>query len=62
MRADLRRALQARWDQSLAERAAISPGSPLPLLNELLTTHLKSKKMISQIPPAPGQSENRMVG
>ena len=37
MRADLMQALQARWEESLLERAALNPRSPVPLLDELLT-------------------------
>jgi integrase len=37
MRAELMRALQARWEESLKERAAIYPRSPVPLLDGLLT-------------------------
>src|ERR1039457_1451385 len=60
MRDDLKQALQARWEDSLRDRAAIAPHSPLPLLDELLTaevTHQNQvtpgdrEKMISQIPP-----------
>jgi integrase len=36
MRDDLKAALQARWEDSLRERAAIHPHSPVPILNELL--------------------------
>ena len=36
MRDDLKHALQARWEDSLRERAAICPRSPMPLLDELL--------------------------
>jgi hypothetical protein len=36
MREDLTAALQARWEQSLRERAAIDPHSPVPLLDDLL--------------------------
>lgn len=39
MRAALVRALQARWEDSLRARAAIRPHSPVPLLDELLTSH-----------------------
>ena len=39
MRDDLTAALQARWDTSLRERAAISPHSPAPLLDSLLATY-----------------------
>ena len=37
MREALIQALQARWEDSLRARAAISPHSPVPLLDELLT-------------------------
>jgi hypothetical protein len=37
MREDLTTALQARWEESLRERAAIDPHSPVPLLDNLLT-------------------------
>jgi hypothetical protein len=36
MRAELKAALQARWEQSLRQRAALSPVSAVPLLNRLL--------------------------
>ena len=36
MRDDLKAAIQARWEESLRARAAISPHSPVPLLDELL--------------------------
>jgi integrase len=36
MRDDLKTALQTRWEDSLRARAAISPHSPVPLLDELL--------------------------
>ena len=36
MRDELKAALQARWEDSLRARAAISPHSPVPLLDELL--------------------------
>jgi hypothetical protein len=36
MRDDLTAALQARWEESLSDRAAIHPHSPVPLLDELL--------------------------
>jgi hypothetical protein len=39
MREALVEALQARWEGSLRARAAIRPHSPVPLLNELLTSH-----------------------
>ena len=37
MREELTAALQARWEESLRERAAIDPHSPVPLLDNLLT-------------------------
>ncbi len=36
MREELKAALQARWEQSLRQRAALSPVSAVPLLNRLL--------------------------
>jgi hypothetical protein len=36
MREELLMALQARWEQSLRERAGIHPHSPVPLLDGLL--------------------------
>ena len=36
MRQKLTAALQARWDESLSQRAAIDPHSPVPLLDNLL--------------------------
>jgi len=37
MREDLTVALQARWEESLGQRAAIDSRSPVPLLDNLLT-------------------------
>ena len=37
MREDLTAALQARWEESLRERAAINSHSPVPLVDNLLT-------------------------
>ena len=39
MREDLTAALQARWEESLRERAAIDPHSPVPLLDNLLAPY-----------------------
>ena len=39
MRDELTDALQARWEESLRERAAIVPHSPVPLLDGLLAAH-----------------------
>jgi hypothetical protein len=36
MRDDLTKALQARWEESLKQRAALAPRSPVPLLDSLL--------------------------
>jgi len=36
MRSELRAALQARWEESLRQRVAIDPHSPVPLLDNLL--------------------------
>jgi hypothetical protein len=36
MRDDLTKALQARWEESLKQRAALAPHSPVPLLDRLL--------------------------
>jgi hypothetical protein len=36
MRDELTAALQARWEDSLRERAALDPYSPVPLLDNLL--------------------------
>jgi hypothetical protein len=36
MRDELTAALQARWEESLRQRAAIDPHSPVPLLDNLL--------------------------
>jgi hypothetical protein len=36
MREELKAALQARWEESLRQRAALSPVSAVPLLNRLL--------------------------
>jgi Phage integrase family len=52
MREELTAALQARWEESLRERASMDPHSPVPLLDNLLAPfRLTWKKPISQIPP-----------
>jgi hypothetical protein len=40
MRDDLNQALQTRWEDSLRARSVISPHSPVPLLDELLTAEV----------------------
>jgi hypothetical protein len=63
MRADLKQALQARWEASLRDRAAISPHSPIPLLDGLLAPYRATReKMISQTPPNPRQEVTRRLG
>jgi hypothetical protein len=42
MRADLRTALQTRWEESLRARAAIHPHSSVPLLDKLMAPHRPS--------------------
>jgi integrase len=67
MREDLKHALQARWEESLQGRAALSQRSPVPLLDGLLTREdERREKMISQIPPKltarqPRESRNEPV-
>jgi hypothetical protein len=39
MRGELTAALQARWEESLRERAAIAPHSPVHLLDNLLAPY-----------------------
>ena len=39
MREDLTAALQARWETSLRDRAALNPHSPVPLLDNLLAPY-----------------------
>jgi hypothetical protein len=54
MRDELTAALQARWEESLREHAAIDPHSTLPLLDTLLApfrTQAAWDDTISQIPP-----------
>lgn len=63
MRAGLKDALQARWEASLRDRAAIAPHSPVPLLDGLLAPHREtSGKLISQIPPNTEEGPTRLLG
>jgi hypothetical protein len=71
MRTQLKAALQVRWEESLRERAAINPHSPVPLLDELLnktaptaTIHALTTRgdTASQIPPKKGAGPIRDVG
>ena len=66
MRDELKAALQTRWEDSLRARAALTPHSPVPLLDELLAT-LRAEtrqsaapltpRMTPQERPAPGDRE-----
>jgi integrase len=68
MREDLKAALQARWEESLRERAGIDPRSPVPLLDTLLAPFREEAgasapaKPISQIPPRQDEDPIRRVG
>jgi hypothetical protein len=68
MREDLKAALQARWEESLRERAGIDPRSPVPLLDTLLAPFREEPgasvpaKPISQIPPRQDEDPIRRVG
>src|SRR6185437_15353155 len=59
MRQNLTGTLEARWDTSLQARAAISPRSPLPLLDKLLAPyrakpqHRRTRTPVSRRVPAP---------
>ena len=65
MRDELKEALHARWDDSLRDRAAIHPHSPVPLLDELLAPHRESprrphpatRRVTRRHAPAPGGRE-----
>jgi hypothetical protein len=75
MREQLKAALQVRWEDSLCERAAISPRSPVPLLDALLAAIADQPSAgatvrvlptrgdtASQIPPKMGEGPIRGVG
>ena len=63
MREDLIAALQARWENSLRERASIDPRSPVLLLdNPLAPFRAGQKKTISQIPPRTATAPILSVG
>jgi hypothetical protein len=52
MRDELMQALQARWEESLRQRAALAPRSPVPLLDNLLAPYRPGRdEAISQISP-----------
>ncbi len=63
MRAELKQALQTRWETSLRDRADIAPHSPVPLLDGLLAPYREPPaKLISQIPPNHRQDAVRRLG
>jgi hypothetical protein len=51
MRQELKAALQTRWEESLSQRAALSPVSVVPLLNRLLVG----------VRPGPGSIRSRLA-
>lgn len=58
MRAELMRALQARWEESLTERAALNSRSPVSLLDELLTP-LRAEKYATAQSPVPRRTSRQ---
>jgi hypothetical protein len=57
MREELKDALQARWEESLRARAALAPGSAVPVLGKLLVPlrdRAAGEDLISQISPNDG--------
>jgi hypothetical protein len=60
MRAELKAALQARWEESLRQRAALSPVSAVPLLNRFLADiRPASKPVRSPLAPKTGRRDRR---
>jgi hypothetical protein len=55
MRDELKQALQHRWEKALDQRAALSPHSPVPLLDALLTE--RAQKLGSRTSPETAASE-----
>jgi hypothetical protein len=51
MRDELTAVLQARWEESLRERAAVDPHSPVPLLDNL-HTRFRDAAAAAITPPA----------
>jgi hypothetical protein len=71
MRAELIKALQARWEESLRQRAALAPHSPVPLLDSLLAQaragapgapESTGSRDSSQIPPSKAKAPIHNVG
>lgn len=62
MREELKAALQARWEDSLRQRAALSPVSAVPLLNQLLAdTRTASEPVRSRLAPKIGHRPRRIA-
>jgi hypothetical protein len=60
MRAQLRAALQSRWEDSLRQRAALSPVSAVPLLSRLMAdTRASGKPARSSLAPKVGHQWRR---
>jgi hypothetical protein len=60
MRDDLKAALQARWADSLRARAAIHESSPVPLLDELLSS-FRGKGYQQDSPASPITDEGQQA-
>jgi hypothetical protein len=59
MRAELRAALQQRWEESLRDRARLSPRSIVPMLDGLLAAYCEpTAKIRSQLAPRIGHRES----
>ena len=62
MRDELKAALQARWENSLRQRAALSPVSAVPLLNQLLAAiQPASEPVRSRLAPKIGHRPRRIA-
>jgi hypothetical protein len=63
MRADLKTALQERWERSLRERARLSPRSIVPALDALLAAYRQAPtKIRSHLAPKIGHRGERSGG
>ena len=63
MRADLKAALQQRWEASLRERARLSPRSTVPALDALLAAQTAARSRSAPISvPKPGTGEGASAG
>jgi hypothetical protein len=60
MRTELVEALQRRWEHALAERFAMSPSSPVGVLNRLLEAYREAPSGATVLPRAP-ITEPRML-